>query len=219
LDTATPVQLVVFDLDGTLVDSSGDLAQAVNATLARLDPRAEPLSLASVRRFVGNGARSLVTRSLQARSLSTPVDQALALFLELYGACLLDTTHLYPGVVEALDALCPRRLAVLTNKPGDMSRTILRGLGVAERFQHILGAGDVPAHKPDPAGLLALLERASVSAQAAVMVGDSAVDVRTGRAAGVRTIGVRYGLDPDGLREHPPDILLDDLRDLPRVIG
>jgi len=209
------VALVVFDLDGTLIDSARDLAASVNAALERLAPGAPPVPPERVRTFIGDGAGTLVARTLAAAGVDITTEQALPVFLECYSARLLETTALYPGVAEALDALRDRRLAVLTNKPGDMSRTILAGLGVADRFARICGAGDVPAKKPDPAGLRMLLAEAGVGPQAAVLVGDSAIDVRTGRAAGVRTVGVTYGLDPGSLRATPPDLLVDDLRELP----
>jgi phosphoglycolate phosphatase len=212
------VELVVFDLDGTLIDSAGDLASSVNATLQRLSPGTPAVPIETVRRFVGDGAAMLVARTLAAVGMNVPKDVALPVFLECYRARLLDTTVLYPGVREALDALGDRTLAVLTNKPGDMSRRILEGLGVADRFALIRGAGDVPAKKPDPAGLRMLIEEAGTLPSATVMVGDSAIDVRTGRAAGVLTVGVTYGLDPASLQGALPDLLIADLRELaPRL--
>jgi phosphoglycolate phosphatase len=213
------VRLFVFDLDGTLVDSATDLAAAVNDTIARLVPEAEPLSLQQVRAFVGNGARRLILRSFDAAEIEADVEAALPVFLDCYRTRLLETTRLYPGVVEALAHLSDRSLAVLTNKPGDMSRTILRGLGVADRFVAIVGGGDGPEHKPDPAGLLGLVTRVGVRHDETVMVGDSSIDVETGRRAGVRTVGVTYGFAPEGLQTTPPDVLLDDLRELVSLAG
>jgi phosphoglycolate phosphatase len=195
-----------------------DLATAVNATLAHLAPQAPPLPLETVRSFVGDGAGVLVARALARVGLSRQVEEVLPVFLKRYASCLLESTVLYPGVRETLDALPPRRLAVLSNKPGDMSRAVLAGLGVAERFFRIYGGGDLPTRKPDPGGLLRLVAEAGVTPAQAVLVGDSAVDVRTGRAAGVRTVGVTYGLDPDGLRGAEPDHLLDDLRGLMALV-
>ena len=212
------VDLVVFDLDGTLIDSAGDLARSVNAALERLAPGTPPVPLDRVRTFIGDGAAVLVARTLGAAGLSVSTEEALPVFLDCYRARLLDTTVLYAGVLESLDALGDRTLAVLTNKPGDMSRRILDGLGVAGRFARICGAGDVPAKKPDPAGLRLILEQTGIPPEAAVLVGDSAIDVRTGRAAGVRTVGVTYGLDPASLEATPPDVLIADLRELaPRL--
>lgn len=210
---------MVFDLDGTLVDSSADLASAVNEALARVGDTGPPLSHAQVRSFIGSGARILVTRSLEASDLGLAAEEVLPTFLECYERRLLDTTQLYSGVREALDRLRGRTLAVLTNKPGDMSRRILEGLGVADRFFRIYGGGDLPERKPSPLGLARLLEEAAVPPARALMVGDSAIDVATGRAAGVRTAGVRYGFDPAGLDEARPDVLVDDLLELADLLG
>jgi phosphoglycolate phosphatase len=208
------VRLVVFDLDGTLVDSVRDLATAVNAALQRAAPGAPFLPLDDVRVFVGEGARVLIERSLERTAVRKSSDEVLPLFLECYRACLLDTTRLYPGVAEALDRLQGRTLAVLTNKPGDLSRRILEGLGVADRFARIWGPGEAPTRKPDPAGLLQLARELQADLEETVMVGDSPVDVRTGRAAGVFTVGVTYGLDPEALQADPPDLLVGDLGEL-----
>ena len=167
-----------------------------------------------MRAFVGEGARVLVERSLERARVHRPVDEALPVFLESYRSCLLETTRLFPGVEEALERLRGRILAVLTNKPSDLSRAILEGLGVADRFARIWGPADVPARKPDPAGLRHLAGELEVPLAETLMVGDSPVDVRTGRAAGVRTVGVTYGLNPEALRADPPDLLIDDLRQL-----
>jgi phosphoglycolate phosphatase len=202
--------LLVFDLDGTLVDSSRDLASALNATLERLSPGTPPLPLETVVAFVGEGARRLIERSLLRAGLDRPVEEVLATYLECYRDRLLDTTRLYPGIREALDALDGRPLAVLTNKPGDMSRTILEGLGVAQRFAGIWGAGDVPQRKPDPGGLLRILEDLHRTPAETWMVGDSATDVGAGRAAGVRVAGVTWGFHPDALRAAGPDVLLGE---------
>ena len=208
-------RLVVFDLDGTLVDSSRDLATAVNRALQRVAPGTPALPEGMVRSFIGSGARVLITRSLAYAGLARPVDEVLPVFLEAYRSCLLETTQLYPGTVEVLDRLRDRPLAVLTNKPGDMSRAILEGLGVADRFFRIYGAGDVEARKPDPGGLVRIASEAAVKARDTVMVGDSSIDVCTGRAAGAFTVGVTYGFDSDSFREDPPDLFVSRLTDLP----
>jgi phosphoglycolate phosphatase len=216
--SARRARLVVFDLDGTLIDSSRDLATAVNRALQRVAAGAPPLSDDVVRSFIGSGAGVLIARSLARTGVASTPEEVLPVFLEEYAACLLDETRLYPGTLDALDELrrAPhgRTLAVLTNKPGDMSRTILAGLGVADRFFRIYGAGDVSARKPDPAGLRRLAEEAGVAPGDAVMVGDSAIDVRTGRAAGAWTAGVTYGFDAESFRDHPPDLLVSRLTEL-----
>jgi phosphoglycolate phosphatase len=211
-------RLVVFDLDGTLVDSLRDIAAAVNDALARVAPGARPLALAEIHAFVGEGATVLLRRSLEAAGATVPVEQVLPAYLESYGRRLLDTTAFYPGVLPALDALADNTLAVLTNKPGDLSRTLLCGLGADRRFARIWGTGDVPSRKPDPSGLQRLARELGARLAETVMVGDSAVDVETGRAAGCRTVGVTYGFDPQGVIAAGPDLLLDDLRDLPLLL-
>lgn len=212
-------RLIAFDLDGTLVDSSRDLASAVNATLARIEPGAAPLSLDRVRSFIGSGARNLVAKSVAAAGVRAPVDDVLSVFMEEYERRLLDTTVFYPGAREALDELDTHALAVLTNKPGGMSRRILDGLGVGPRFFRVIGGDDLPEKKPDPAGLLALADEAGLPVAGAFMVGDSAIDVLTGRAAGARTAAVTYGFDAESLRETPPDHLLADLRQLRAILA
>lgn len=207
-------RVVVFDLDGTLIDSSRDLATAVNRALQRVAPGAPALPEEAVRSFIGSGARVLIARSLERARLPRPVEEVLPVFLEEYAGGLLETTRLYPGTREALDRLSDSRLAVLTNKPGDMSRAILRGLGIADRFFRIYGGGDLEARKPDPSGLRRIVEEAGGDARGAVMVGDSAIDVRTGRAAGALTAGVTYGFDAASFRDDPPDLLVSSLTEL-----
>jgi phosphoglycolate phosphatase len=209
LTSRTGRGLLVFDLDGTLVDSSQDLAAATNAALQQVAPGVAVIPLETVIRFVGEGARVLIERSLRHSGLHLAADEVLPHFLECYAARLLDTTRLYPGIAGALDSLRSRTLAVLTNKPGTFSRTILEGLGVADRFARIWGAGDVAARKPDPSGLLTLVAELRARPEQAWMVGDSATDVATGRAAHVRVAGVTWGLDPAGVRAAGPDLLLD----------
>ena len=210
--------LIVFDLDGTLVDSSRDLANAVNAALARIDASAPSLALDLVRSFIGSGARNLVARSLVHAGVALPPEEALPLFLEEYDRRLTEHTRFYPGVAESLDRLAAHPLAVLTNKPGDMSRRILDALGAGPRFFRVYGGGDLPSRKPDPEGLLRLMAEAMATPRTTVMVGDSSIDVATGRAAGAWTIGVRYGFDPESLLSEPPDALFDDLRELPAYL-
>jgi phosphoglycolate phosphatase len=207
-------RLLVFDLDGTLVDSSGDIAASVNATLARVAPGRPPVPLEAVRSYVGEGARLLVERSLRHVGAALDADAVLPLYVDTYRHRLLDTTRLYPGVAEALDALEGCTLAVLTNKPGVLSRALLEGLHVAPRFARICGGGDVPFPKPDPSGLRRLVEELGARPADAWMVGDSPIDVRTARAAGVRVAGVAWGLDPEGLRRAGPDRLIDRPADL-----
>lgn len=208
------VRLLVFDLDGTLVDSTRDLATAVNATLAELRPGTPPLPVPLVRSLVGNGAANLVEASLRRAGLPHALDAALPVFMERYARCLLETTRLYPGIAEDLATLEGFELAVLSNKPGPMCRAILEGLGVARRFARIWGTGDFPGRKPEPEPLLALMRELGATRAETLLVGDSAVDVRTARAAGVRVCGVSWGLDPASLDEAAPDAMLARLSDV-----
>jgi phosphoglycolate phosphatase len=210
-------RLVVFDLDGTLVDSTEDIAAAFNHTLRRVAPGTPPLGLAVIRALVGHGARNLVERGLAVAGLGLDPARVLPVFLEVYSTCLLDKTRLYPGTAETLEALAGRSLAVLTNKPGGLSRAILAGLGVADRFVRVLGGGDGPASKPDPAGLALLMKEFAVTPAQTLMVGDSPVDVATARAAGVEIAGVLYGLDPASLRAAQPDFMIESPRQLLEV--
>jgi phosphoglycolate phosphatase len=180
--------LAVLDLDGTLVDSVDDLAASVNHALAAVG--LPPRSRAEVEGFVGEGARRLVERAVGGRA--DLVDPALLAWHDHYAAHCLDRTRPYPGIEAAL-ARATRRLAVLTNKPGPMARKILAGLGLLERFAEVVGGGEAP-RKPDPAGLLGIVARAGVAPADAVLIGDSVVDVETGRAAGVPVVAVTWGL-------------------------
>jgi len=206
--------LLAFDLDGTLVDSSRDIAAAANEALGRVAPGAPEIPLDSILAYVGEGARRLIERCLEHARLDLSPDEVLPVYLECYAGRLLDTTYVYPGVREALDALDGTTLAVLTNKPGDFSRAILEGLGVGRHFARIWGAGDVSSRKPDPGGLLQLMSEVHAAPEETWMVGDSATDVGAGRAAGTRVAGVTWGFHPAALRAAGPDLLIEDPRDL-----
>jgi len=209
--------LLVFDLDGTLIDSTRDLATATNAALHRVAPEATPIPREIVQTFVGNGVRALMERSLAHAAVDRTVEEVLPVFLECYEDCLLETTCLYPGIREALEALSSQPKAVLTNKPGRLSRAILDGLGVGPAFSRVWGPDDAPGKKPDPAGLLRLIAELGSDTATTWMIGDSPVDVRTARGAGIRVAGVTWGLDPEGLRKEEPDRLVDDPRQLPAL--
>jgi phosphoglycolate phosphatase len=185
-------RLLVFDLDGTLVDSSQDLADSVNALLSELG--APPLSEEEVTKMVGEGAAVLVKRALVRAGIAFDPRAALERFLDHYDRRLLATTKPYPGMVDALEALRPRvRLAVLTNKPAAPSVRILEGLGLLDFFPDVIGGDSPLGRKPNPAGLLALVERANVTPDATLLIGDSPVDLATARAAGTSICLARYG--------------------------
>jgi phosphoglycolate phosphatase len=184
--------LLVFDLDGTLIDSRRDLADAANALI--VEHGGEPLQVEAIANMVGEGAPLLVRRALTAAGLRRDVQGALRRFLELYDERLLAHTRLYDGTREALDALATgATLAILTNKPQHPTERILEGLGIASLFAWVIG-GDTPhGRKPDPGGLTHLMSLAHAATGETVMVGDSAVDLRTARAAGTRVCLVSYG--------------------------
>ncbi len=216
------IRVLVFDLDGTLIDSSHDLAGAVN--VARGSMGLGPLSHAQVMTFIGNGARELVRRGISFESGAASDEQielALGHFRAHYAQHLLDQTRPYPGVREALDLLArrtagpPRTLAVLTNKPLRFTKPILDGLGLAPYFRFIYGEDSFPTKKPDPVGLLSILRDTRAAPREAMLIGDSEIDVRTARNAGVWACGVSYGLSSEQLTACPPDLMLDSLLDLP----
>ena len=203
------MDLLIFDLDGTLIDSRLDLANSVNAT--RRHMRMDPLENEQVYKYVGNGAPVLIRRAMGEAAAQADVDRALEFFMEYYRAHELDFTTLYPGVKEALDRLraAGKRMAVLTNKPVRMSRSIVEGLGVGEHFFRVYGGNSFEFKKPHPIGVEALMTEAGVGRDRTVMVGDSAVDVHTARNAGVQCCGVTYGFQPETLADPAPDVMVD----------
>jgi phosphoglycolate phosphatase len=213
------IQLVVFDLDGTLVDSSRDLAAATNALLSDLGAPTLPLDV--IVGFVGEGAAVLVRRALERSGLDPDAPRALDRFLLHYDARLLDSTHPYPGMVEAVGVLRARyRLAVLTNKPERATMQILRGLEMDGFFADVIGGDSERGRKPDPAGLLDLVARAGVTPAETLLVGDSPVDLATARRAGTRICLARYGF---GYRfdDHlflGNELFIDEPQELPAIV-
>jgi phosphoglycolate phosphatase len=208
--------LFVFDLDGTLVDSRRDLADSANAMLARFG--AVPLPEDRVIAMVGDGAPMLVQRACAAAGLSLVPEGALGYFLEVYDTHLLDNTRPYPATHDVLKSVSQKAtLAVLTNKPERASIRILEGTGLLPFFEHIV-AGDGPwPRKPDPQGLEWLMSKTGTSRSSTVLVGDSIVDLRTARAAGVRICLARYGFGFDSLlaeQLHSDDRVIDSPSDL-----
>ncbi len=182
----------MFDLDGTLVDSRRDLAESANALIAELGGR--PLTEDQIGRMVGEGAGLLVRRALAGAGLEEEHPGALDRFLEIYDGRLLNHTHLYPGVLDAVHgAKVYARVAVLTNKPLAPTRRILEALGIASLFDDVVGGDGPLPRKPDPAALLALMASAGVRGEHTLLVGDSAFDRETARRAGARCCLVSYG--------------------------
>jgi phosphoglycolate phosphatase len=224
---AERLKLLVFDLDGTLIDSAQDLCNSVNETLK--DYGYGPLPDPAIASLVGNGAPLLMRRSLALASgrNADAVDEnlfasAYAFFLDYYRKHKLDFTYAYAGVLEALKALhelheapgaTKRTMAVLTNKPVRPARGICEGLGLAEFFPYIYGGDSFEAKKPDPTGLRKLMQETGAQPQETVMIGDSQVDVLTARNAGAWSVGCAFGFGSETLDEIPPDVVVDRARD------
>jgi phosphoglycolate phosphatase len=212
----TEIELLIFDLDGTLVDTKMDLALSVNAMRQQMG--LSPLPHEVIATFVGHGVAALICRSLGENATDDNLERGSDLFVEYYRRHLLDNTAAYPGVPEVLEELRGRKMAVLTNKPADMSREILVGLGLASYFEVIYGGDSFPQRKPEPMGIRRLMEDLQVPAAKTMMVGDSDTDVLTGRNAKVWTCAVTYGFGAASLKDTPPDLLLEDLRELPPLL-
>jgi len=207
------IRLLIFDLDGTLVDSRLDLVNSVNAMLRHF---ARPeLPAVVIATYVGDGAPMLVRRALGDPKNQHSVKEALVYFLAYYRLHKLDHTHLYEGVKEALAAIrtpqngLRRQMAVLSNKPVNPSRAIIEALGLREFFASVYGGNSFATKKPDPRGAKAILEETCSRPEETLMIGDSSNDILTGRNAGVWTCGVTYGFAPHTLCEAPPDVVVD----------
>jgi phosphoglycolate phosphatase len=211
------LKLLVFDLDGTLIDSAQDLCNSVNATLVQFGRERLPDPV--VASYIGDGAIMLVRRALFGPD-AAEVDerllaQAYAWFLDYYREHKLDFTYAYEGVLKALAALrrlpdgSARSMSVLTNKPVRPAQAICEALGLAPFFLHVYGGNSFPVKKPDPLGLRALMDEAGAKPEETVLIGDSNVDVETARNAGAWCIGCTFGLAPESLDANPPDVLVD----------
>jgi phosphoglycolate phosphatase len=216
------IKLVIFDLDGTLIDSERDLAASVNAMLARYARKELPLEVIGT--YIGDGAPMLIRRALGDPADREFLQEALNFFLAHYREHRLDTTRPYDGIQSMLQQLVQgngagRKLAVLTNKPVRVSRDILSGLGLRETFFQIYGGNSFATKKPDPLGATTLLKEAGVAPNQAVMVGDSQVDVLTARNAGMWSVGVTYGFAPKSLEVVMPDVLVDSPAELATALG
>jgi len=210
------IRLLIFDLDGTLIDSKTDLALSVNAMRQQMG--LTPLAHDLIASYVGQGVHILVRRALGEKAGEEDIREGLDFFLEYYRLHMLDNTVIYPGVREALEELRTRQLAVLTNKSEKLSRVILEGLGIAHYFSFVYGGNSFPRKKPDPAGVHTLMQDTGASPRQTMIVGDSETDVVTGQNAGVWTCGVAYGFGAPTLVNTSPDLLLADLRDLPPLL-
>ncbi len=211
------VKALIFDLDGTLIDSRRDLVLSVNATLREM--RREELPEELVASYVGSGAPVLIGRALGGVADPEELQRALKYFLAHYEEHKLDFTKLYPGVREALEELRGVPMAVLTNKPVDISVRVLEGLDVAEFFRSIYGGDSFATKKPDPLGATTVLGELGVAGAQAAMVGDSEVDVQTARNAGMISAIVNFGFGTHDRTKYPADIYIDRMEELMPLVG
>ncbi len=214
---------ILFDLDGTLVDSAPDLTAAVNQMLAEQDQ--PPVQEEQVRNWVGNGARRLVARALTGADdgevEDEQLDPALERFFAFYEAGVYVHSHPYPGVVEGVRALAAAgyRLAVVTNKPRRFAEPILERMGIAAQIDAVVGGECTEARKPDPEPLRLAMERLGAASATVLMVGDSATDVEAARNAGIPVVCVPYGYRRGvGLEDLAADALIDELTELPALL-
>lgn len=211
------VRALIFDLDGTLIDSKQDLIRSVNAML--VETGREPLHEDTVSSYIGHGAPRLVARALGKGATDEECERALRFFLAHYDAHKLDSTRAYPGVAEALKELREFPMSVLTNKPVRVSQKILEGLGLAKYFRSVYGGNSFETKKPDPLGAKKILEELNAVPTETLMVGDSEVDVQTARNAGTLAAAVNYGFGTHDRVAYPADIYLDRLTDLMSLLG
>ncbi len=215
------MRLLIFDLDGTLVDSKQDLINSVNVTRVYmgLSPALADDVVAS---FIGRGAPALVRSAMGDDAPQAEVDRALAFFLDYYREHMLDCTRLYDGVAESLDRLHQARvpMAILTNKPVRFSELMIQRLGLDGHFLKVYGGNSFEQKKPHPIGIETLLAETGAAKDESLMIGDSAVDIRTARNAGVASCGVLYGFQPETFAAEPPDFTVERMEQLvERVLG
>ena len=211
------VRVLIFDLDGTLIDSQRDLVRSVNAM--RREMRLDELHEDTISGYIGHGAPQLVGRALGESASAEEREQALKFFLAHYEEHKLDSTCAYPGVTEALEQLAAFPMAILTNKPVRVSVRILEGLGLAKYFRAVYGGNSFETKKPDPLGANTILREFAASPNEAILIGDSEVDVQTARNAGTLAAAVNYGFGSHDRAAHPADIYLDRLIDLAPLLG
>jgi len=226
------IKLVIFDLDGTLIDSRLDLVHSVNAALRHIGRPELPDNV--IASYVGDGAPILIQRALGGEAVDAAlVQKGLQFFLAYYREHKLDHTTLYPGIRESLTAIrqpppptgkdngnnAARKLAVLSNKPVNPSRAIVDALGLGSFFSQVYGGNSFASKKPDAEGARVLLAENDARPEETVIVGDSHVDIETGRNAGLWTVGVNYGFAPQTLAASSPDVLVDTPRELAQLFA
>lgn len=218
------IRLLIFDLDGTLIDSRLDLVHSVNATLRHMKRPELPDDV--IASYVGDGAPALIGRALGTEAADEKlVRSGLEYFLAYYRKHKLDHTHVYEGIREALAGMqnshngLPRKMAVLSNKPVNPSRAIVDALGLGQFFSLVYGGNSFATKKPDPEGAQTILRETGSEPHETLIVGDSGVDVLTGRNAGTWTCGVTYGFAPHTLRDAAPDVVVDQPRELAELFA
>jgi phosphoglycolate phosphatase len=212
------VRALIFDLDGTLIDSKLDLIRSVNAMLQEMGR--EQLHEDTISGYIGHGAPQLVAQALGNNATVPEREQALKFFLAYYENHKMDSTCAYPGVPEALEELAAFPMAILTNKPVRISVRILEELGLARYFRAVYGGNSFDTKKPDPLGALTIVREFAAAPAETILIGDSEVDVQTARNAGTLAAAVNYGFGTHDRAAHPADIYLDRLTDLlPLVIN
>jgi phosphoglycolate phosphatase len=217
----SPPSAIAFDLDGTLIDSRGDIVAALNHALLRT--KRAPLPAPVIVRFIGDGARALCARAAQLPEASDEVTELLGRFVEYYLQHPIDFTRWSPGAQEALSVLAEEMpelaLGLCTNKPRSVTDAVVDALGIRARFGAIVAGGDVPEKKPAPGPLLYLAKELDASPETMVMVGDGPQDVEAAQRAGMRSVAVDGGFTPrERLLEARPDVLLRSLTELAEVI-
>jgi phosphoglycolate phosphatase len=213
------MHLLIFDLDGTLVDSKLDLVHSVNAARGMMG--LPPIDEELVASYVGDGAPVLMRRALGPDASDGDVQRSLDFFLTYYREHMLDNTRLYPGVREALDRMLGNGavMSVLTNKPARFSQDMVDRLGLHDHFFRVYGGNSFDQKKPNPIGIETLLGESGAERESTIMIGDSHVDVRTARNANVKSCGVLYGFQPESFQQAPPDILVENMGQLADYLG
>jgi|ERR1700675_2197157 phosphoglycolate phosphatase len=211
------VRALIFDLDGTLIDSKQDLIRSVNAMLREL--RRGELAEETISGYIGHGAPQLVARALGNGCTEEERQRALQFFLSYYELHKMDTTCVYPGVAETLEKLASMPMAVLTNKPVRISGRILEAMGLSKYFRAVYGGNSFETKKPDPLGARTILRELGTAPREALLVGDSEVDVQTARNAGTLAAAVNYGFGVHDRRAYPADIYVDRFAELVTLLS
>ena len=214
--------LLVFDLDGTLIETAPDLVDTLNVVFAR--EGLAPVPFETARNFIGGGARAMIARGMEAEGRVLPpakLEEMFSEFLDYYAEHVADRSHPFPGLIDALDQLAAggHRFAVCTNKLERLSRLLLDALALSHRFEAICGQDTFGVQKPDPEVLRRTIHAAGGDPQRSIMIGDSVTDIRTARAAGVPVIAVDFGYSERPVAEFEPDRLISHFAQLPGAVA